>query len=185
MKIRNFALVAALAGGVLHACDDNPFAIRWTADPDTARLYALSRPESNLVSGFDFHARRAVRIEAPATGAEWDVAVDLRDGELVWLPQAALGIPSEAALAPMEGETFESAVEAPEDTTLYVSAAPVPIATGRVYAVRTRRHRGTFGTICNYYGKVEALLADAASGTVTFRFDVSRVCNSRDLIPPD
>ncbi len=185
MKIRCFALIVALSTGLLAACDDNPFAIRWALDPDTVQLYALSLPESNLVSGFDFHARRPVRIEAPTTGHEWDVAVDRRGGELAWLPQSALGIPSEAALAVLEVQSFDAAVEAPEDTTAYVSRDPVPIRVGRVYAVRTRRHRGTFGTICNYYGKVEVLKADVPGGVVSFQFDVSRICNSRDLIPPD
>ena len=185
MKIRNFSLVVATAAAVLFACDDNPFAIRWEVNPDTVRLYALSRPEPNLVSGFDFYLRRPVRIEAPTTGDDWDLAVDTRDGQLVWLPQTALGIPSDAALAILEDETFLSAIEAPEDTTLYVSDEPVPIFTDRIYVIRTRRHPGTFGTICNYYGKIEALSTDVAAGTVSFQFDVSRICNSRDLIPPD
>ena len=185
MKTRNLGLVVLGAAGVLAACDDNPFLIRWVEDPDTVRLYALSLPEPNLVSGFDFHLRRAVRIEAPNTGDDWDLAVDRREGTLVWLPAAALGIPSEAALAILEGETFVSAIEAPEDTARYVSDAPVPIVPGRVYVIRTRRHRGTFGTICNYYGKIEPLSTDVAAGTVRFQFDMSRICNSRDLIPPD
>ncbi len=185
MRIRSFCLVVIAAAGVLNACDDNPFLIRWEVNPDTVRLYALSRPEPNLVSGFDFYLRRPVRIEAPDTGDEWDLAVDTRDGQLVWLPAAALGIPSEAGLAILEGETFESATEAPEDTARYVSDAPVAIVQGRIYAIRTRRHQGTFGTICNYYGKIEPLAVDVGAGTVRFQFDVSRVCNSRDLIPPD
>ena len=167
------------------ACDDDPFAIRWTVNPDTVRLYALSRPEPNLVSGYDFFPRQAVRIEAPTTGDDWDLAVDVRDGAFVWLPPGALGIPSEAAVAILDGETFESATEAPEDTTQYITDAAIPIRTGRIYVIRTRRHPGFFGTLCNYYGKIEPLATDFVSGSVYFQFDVSQACNNRDLIPPD
>ncbi len=178
-------LAMAAAFVAMVACDDDPFAIRWQIDPDTVRLYALSRPEPNLVSGFDFHPRRAVRIEAPTTGSDWDLAVDVRDGQFVWLPPGALGISSDAGVAILEGESFESATEAPEDTTLYVGDAPVPIVAGRIYVIRTRRHPGFFGTLCNYYGKIEPLATDFTSGSVYFQFDVSGACNNRDLIPPD
>lgn len=178
-------LAIAAAFVVMVACDDDPFAIRWQIDPDTVRLYALSRPEPNLVSGFDFHPRLAVRIEAPTTGADWDLAVDVRDGQFVWLPPGALGLSSDAGVAILEGESFESATEAPEDTTLYVSDAPIPIVAGQIYVIRTRRHPGFFGTLCNYYGKIEPLATDFVSGSVYFQFDVSGACNNRDLIPPD
>ena len=185
MRIRSLCFVVVAAAGVLIACSDDPFTIRWEENPDTVRLYALSRPEPNLVSGFDFYLRRPVRIEAPTTGDGWDLAVDIQGGQLVWLPPGALGIPSEAGVAILEGETFATAMEAPEDTARYVSDAPVPILTNRIYVIRTRRHPGTFGTICNYYGKIEALATDVAAGTVRFQFDLNRVCNSRDLVPPD
>lgn len=179
-----FASVA-IAFVALVACDDNPFDIPWTINPDTVRLYALSRPEPNLVSGYDFFPRRPVRIEAPTTGDDWDLAVDIQNGDFVWLPPGALGIPSEAGVAILEGETFESAVEAPEDTARYVTDAPIPILPGRIYVIRTRRHPGFFGTLCNYYGKIEPLATDLVSGSVYFQFDVSQACNDLDLIPPD
>lgn len=178
-------LAMAVAFLPMVACDDDPFAIRWTVNPDTVRLYALSRPEPNLVSGYDFFPRQAVRIEAPTTGDDWDLAVDVRDGAFVWLPPGALGIPSEAAVAILEGETFESATEAPEDTTRYITDAAVPIRAGQIYVIRTRRHPGFFGTLCNYYGKIEPLATDFVSGSIHFQFDVSQACNNRDLIPPD
>ena len=171
--------------GTMASCDDDPFAIQWTVNVDTVGLYALSRPEPNLVSGFDFVPRVAVRIEAPTTGDSWDLAVDHRDDGFVWLPPGALGIPSEAGLATLDGETFESAVEAPADTARYVTDAPVPIQLGQVYAIRTRRHPGYFGTLCNYYGKLEALATNDATGAVIFQFDLSAACNNRELVPPD
>ena len=178
------AAAAAVALTTLPACDDDPFALRWVEDADTVRLYALSRAEPNLFSGFDFHARVPVLVEGVATDGSFDVAVDTAGGQFVWLPPGALGITSTAGLAALPGETFESAVRAPADTTLYATRAPLPINAGTTYAVRTRVHRGLFGASCNYYGKIEPLAVDVGSGWVVFQFDVSRACNDRDLVPP-
>ena len=174
-----------LALGSLFGCGSDPFAVRWVSDLDTVRLYALSHPEPNLFSGYDFFPRAAVRIEAPRTGDAWDLAVDTLDGEFVWLPPGALGVYSSAGLATLESETFESATRAPADTARYAKGAPVPIRTGTVYVIRTRKHPGFFGTNCNYYGKIEPLAINIPSGWIVFRFDVSRACNNRDLVPPD
>ena len=179
------AFVAAAAALGSMACDDDPWAVRWVSDVDTVGLYALSRPESNLVSAYDFVPRLAVRIEAPSTGGSWDLAVDYRNQRFVWLLPPALGIDSQAGLATMEGETFESVLEAPADTARYASDVPVPIVLGQLYVIRTRQHPGVWGQRCNYYGKVEPLATNSATGAVHFRFDMSRACNDRDLIPPD
>ncbi len=184
--MRHCTLLLAVAAGAvaLVACGDDPFAVRWEENPDTVRLFALSRPEPNLFSGFDFRPRQAVQIEAPTTGGNWDLAVDVLDGRFVWLPPGALGVTSQAGLATLENETFASAAGAPADSSRYVSDVPVPIRTDRIYVIRTRRHPGYFGTLCNYYGKIEALNLDLAYGSVSFQYDVSGACNSRDLIPP-
>ena len=182
LAVPALATALVMAGA---ACDDDPFAVNWTADPDTVHLYALSRPEPNLVSGYDFYPRRAVRIEAPTTGDDWDLALDFQGGEFVFLPPAALGIPSRAGLAVLEGATFESATEAPSDTTAYTTDAPVPIHPGQIYVIRTRRQTGFWGTLCHYYGKIELLASDRSSGSVYFQFDLSQACNDLSLIPPD
>lgn len=174
----------ALALAFLVACDDDPLAVRWVESPDTVRLYALSLTEPNLFSGFDFHPRTPVLVESLATGGNFDLAVDTAGGEFVWLPPGALGITSSAGIATLEGETFESAVKAPGDTAQYATTAPVPVRTRTTYAIRTRGHTGLFGISCNYYGKIEALAIDVASGWILFQFDVSPACNNRDLIPP-
>lgn len=172
-------LLSSVAG-----CDDNPFAVRWASDPDTVRLYALSLTEPNLFSGYDFHPRTPVQIESSLAGSNWDLAVDTLAGEFVWLPPGALGIPSNSGLATLEGETWESATRAPGDTTHYSGREPVPMRTRTVYVIRTRGHSGLFGTLCSYYGKVEPLAINISSGWVVFRYDMSRACNSRDLVPP-
>ena len=185
MRPRSFFLVAAAAAAVISACDDDIFAVRWEENPDTTRLFALSREEPNLFSGFDFNDRRRVRVEAPGATNNWDLAIDYQGAGFVWLPPRVLGINSDAAVAALEGETFESAVRAPADTALYVSREPVPIRLGQIYVVRTRKTAGAWGTLCNYYGKIEPLDLDPLAGTVTFQYDVSGACNNRDLVPPD
>ena len=183
MKAVGLAVLIATWG--LAACGDDPFAVRWQENPDTVRLFALSRPEPNLVSGFDFFPRAAVRIEAPTTGTNWDLAVDVRDSEFVWLPPGALGIASQSALATAENETFATIREAPADTARYVSTEPIPIRTDRIYVIRTRQHAGLFNALCTYSGKIQALDVDVPGGAVSFQFDVSGACNSRSLVPPD
>ncbi len=184
MKIRSLALVIVVSAALLAACADDRFDLSWVANPDTVHLYSISRPETNLLSAFDFFSRIPKKLEAPTTGDLWDLTVDIRDGQFVWLPPGALGITSDAGLAILEGVTFESADEAPADTARYVKDAPIPIRFDQIYVIRTRRHQGTF-SVCNYYGKIEALETDTIIGTVRFQFDVNRICNSRDLVPPD
>jgi len=179
--LRALAIVASV---VAPACGDDPFTVTWTENPDTVQLYAISRPELNLFSAFDFYTRIPKRLESASTGDLWDLVTDVRDGQFVWLPAGALGITSEAAVATVEGETFESAARAPSDTARYVDDEPVPVRTDRIYVIRTRRVRGSFST-CNHYGKIEALETDPVAGTIRFRFDVNRICNDLALIPPD
>ena len=184
MRIRNLVLVIVASAALPASCDDDPFGFTWVENPDTVELYVLSRPETNLLSAFDFFSRIPKRLEAPTTGDLWDLTVDYRDGQFVWLPPGALGISSDAGLATLEGHTFETAEEAPADTARYVTDAPIPIRFDPIYVIRTRLHQGTF-SVCNYYGKIEVLETDTIVGTVRFQFDVNRICNSRDLIPPD
>lgn len=185
MKIRISALAALVSAAALYACDDNPFNLIWVENPDTVELYVLSRPESNLLSALDVYSRIPKRLEAPTTGDLWDLAVDYRDGQFVWLPPGAMGIDSDAAVATLDGHSWLSAREAPADTTLYVGDAPIPISFEPIYVIRTRLHQGAWGGVCNYYGKIEVLATDSIVGTVRFQFDVNPTCNSRDLVPPD
>lgn len=184
MKIRTLVLAVLVSAAALNACGDDPFDIPWVENPDTVELYVLSRPESNLLSALDFLSRIPKRLEAPTTGDLWDLAVDYRDGQFVWLPPGAMGIESDAAVATLEGHSWLSAREAPADTALYVSDAPIPISFEPIYVIRTRLHEGSW-RVCNYYGKIEVLGTDSIIGTVRFQFDVNPICNSRDLVPPD
>ena len=177
------ALAALLAAGAA-ACGDDPYAVDWTAAPDTVLLYAMARPELNLPSGFDFYNRTAVVIEDAAATGLWDMAVDSRGGKIVLLPPGALGVSSKAQVAALRGRTFEDVLEAPADTALYTSRAPVPVELGTVYVWRSRQNYGYYGTSCVYYSKMEPLAMDPAGGTLTFVYDASPACNDRSLIPP-
>ncbi len=165
-------------------CEDDIFKIDWAANPDTVILYSLARPELNLYSGFDFLSRSGVRIESPGAVGEWDLALDTWDGELVFLPPGAIGVDnSTAGIAPMGSMDFQDLKRAPRDTTLYVRSDPVPVDVGDLYVIRSRRAPGSFGSICNYYGKLVPLAIDPQEQTVTFYFDMSPVCNDRKLTP--
>lgn len=182
----HFVPAALLVAGVLaaSACGDDPFQIDWTESPDTVLLYALTRPELNLPSGFDFYNRTSIVIEqANATGT-WDMAVDSRAGKIVLLPPGALGVSSKAQVAALKGRTFADVTEAPADTALYVSRSSVPVEMGTIYVWRTRQGYGSWGVSCVYYAKMEAVSIDPTGGTLSFVFDSSPVCNDRSLIPP-
>lgn len=186
-RLRAPALAAAAAALVVGAaaCGDDPFSFNWNAQPDTVLLYSMARPELNLVSAYNFLNEVPIQVEVPGATGSWDVAVDTRDGRIVFLPPGALNVVGEARIATMEGLALDDVTQAPSDTLLYVSDRPVPVEMGDVYVVRTNRSRGSFGRSCVYYAKVEAVAIDPEGGTLRFREVTNPVCNDRDLVPPD
>lgn len=187
-RLRGRLLATVVALGLVagtSACGDDPFAIRWVETPDTVTLYSLARPELNLESAFDFRNRRAVVVESPSATGQWDIAVDTRDGQIVMVPAAVLGVDSRAAVVPLPGQSYDELLEAPADTALYIQDQPVPVDLGAVYVIRTRRTVGSFSSRCFYYAKMQPLATDVEAGTFTFFYDAARVCNDRRLIPPD
>ena len=167
------------------ACDDDPFAFRWTDNPDTVLLYSMARPELGLVSAYSFFEGLELEVEVPGAAGQWDIAIDTRGGEIVMLPPPVLGIFSEAEIATFENTKLEDVTEAPSDSLRYVSDQPVPIEFGNVYVVKTNRSPGSFGRSCRYHAKLEAVDIDPIGGTLTFRHVTNPVCNDRDLIPPN
>lgn len=178
------AVTAALLVGTV-ACGDDPFAFDWNDQPDTVQLYSLARPELNLVSAFNFLQNTPVQIENPNSTGSWDVAVDTRGGQIVFLPPGALNVQGAARIATLESLSLDDVTRAPADTLIYVRDQPVPVNLGDVYVIRTNRQRGSFGRSCVYYAKVEAVSIDPVGGTLTFREVTNPVCNDRDLVPPD
>ena len=177
------AVIAALLMG-LGGCSGDPFAFNWNDTPDTVLLYSLARPELNLVSGFAFFTGVRVRIESAAATGSWDVAVDTRDGDLVLLPPGALGVTSTARITVLENMSFDDVTRAPTDTLVYVATEPIPVRMGTVYVIKTNRARGSFGSSCVYYAKLEPVVIDITGGALTFRYVTNPVCNSTDLVPP-
>jgi hypothetical protein len=183
---RRLASLACLAvlGVVLWACGDDPFRLQWQENPRERVLFTLDRPELNRPQAFDMLQGRRVVVQSATEDGSWDFAVDRRGGEMVFLPPRTLGVPSQAALVPFPGATFEELREAPRDTAVYISREPVPIRQGTIYVVRTHQQAGPFGQRCFYYGKVEPLEVDLQAGTLRFLFDTSPDCNNLRLVPP-
>jgi hypothetical protein len=177
------ALLAALSMGVA-ACGDDPFAFNWNDAPDTVLLYSLARPELNLNSAFNFRQGLPVRVEAPTSTGVWDAALDTRGSDLVLLPPGAFGLVGSARITTLPGLALDDVTRAPSDTTVYVASNPVPVRMGTIYVIKTNRSRGSFGSSCVYYAKMEPLVIDVAGGTLTFRYVSNPVCNSLDLVPP-
>lgn len=178
------ALVVSGSVGLV-ACGDDPFAFDWIDVPDTVLLYSLARPELNLVSAFSFFQGVPIRIEAPEATGSWDMAVDTRGGEIVFLPPQALGVDGIAAITPLANMVLTDVTEAPRDTLVYVDDAPVPVTAGTVYVVKTNRSPGSFGSSCVYYAKLRPIVIDPVGGTLTFEFVTNPICNSLDLVPPN
>lgn len=180
------AAAAAVAAIATSACDDDPFGFNdWVLSTDTAFLYSLARPELNLPSAFNMSSRVRVRVEAAGSTGNWDFLVNTVDGGMVLLTPSAVGLETEAAIAPISGQTFDGIRTAPSDTLAYISAEPVPMEVGQLYVVRTNLRSDVYGQTCNFYGKLEPLEIDVAGGTFLFRYDTSPLCNSRDLVPPE
>jgi len=177
-------LVVSVFGAT--ACGENIFDIKWTtANVRTVLLYSLARPEINLPTAFDFVDRVALQIHAPGVTGSWDLAVDTRDGQLVFLPPGALGLTSEVRVLAMPGMEFDDVLKAPKDSTLYTKDQPLLIDTGTVYVLRTHQGRSQFGVACVFYGKLQPVAVEHALGTVVFQYDVSTLCDDRGLVPED
>lgn len=181
-------LLAVAAAGLLWmlpACGDSPFDVTWTANPDTVLLYSLARPEPNLPAAFDFvpTRRRRVLVEAAGATGNWDMAVDTRDGRLVFVAPSALGVDSRAGIASFPDMTLEELQEAPSDSAAYALTDPVPVDAGTAYVVRTRDTRSSFGRVCSNFAELRPLEIDPGAGTVRFVYDVNPQCNDRSLVP--
>jgi hypothetical protein len=133
------ALVAALG-----ACDNpNDFLLDPAIVTDTVTLVAPS-VGSDLPSALDITAvgspRHGARFpEQLGDAGQWDLALRLRDGQLVFLPAGAVGSAgTNAALThPITGKTFSQLIEAP-GRSAFVKDSAVVLSTGAPYAARSR-----------------------------------------------
>ena len=161
----------------------------WLVQVDSAALYSLARTEYiGRAGGYDFARSRtqgggAVVVERadPANQFEFDFAVTEVGGEFVALPAGLFeghdiqpGIKRDST-----GVAFDEWELAPRDG--YITDEPVPLETGALYAVRSRRN--VFDG-CTHYGKFEVLELDP-DGVVRIQAVRNHLCNDRELIPPD
>jgi hypothetical protein len=180
------AMLVALTTVAGTACDDDPFGLDdWTANPTQLLVYSLARPELNLPSGANLYQKFTLRLESPGSTGNWDIALDTRDGQLVFLGPNALGLDSRVRIATVPDSNFDDVRRAPSDSTAYVSDEPVPVALNTVYVVRTNLYPGPFGGQCSFYSKLEPLEVDEEQGTVIFVVDTNPLCNDLDLVPPN
>jgi hypothetical protein len=162
------------------ACDT--FEPTWFGIPTEASLHSLARAEFvGLESAYDFVGQRPVIVEQPKfqDPYDFDIALTEIDGEFHVLPAGMFeGFPIEpGVLADSSGTTFEQLTTAPREG--YVTDEPIPLRTGWVYAVQTRRDfRG-----CRMYGKFEVVSLDPA-GIAVIRALRNPLCNDRNLVPP-
>lgn len=183
-KLARMFVVAAATLTVI-ACGDDLGLDDWEAVPDTVTIYSLSR--SDLIgkpSAYDFVNHIELRAESPASAGVWDVAARHENGQLAVAPAASFeGQNSRAAIAAVSGTSFEELAEAPADTTQF-STAPLVVAPGQVFVVRTRRAPCAFSNSIRY-GKAKVLEVDATAGFIKFVAITNPFCNDRALIPPN
>ncbi len=185
-SIRALALAGmlCLSAGVA-GCGANPFQLNWSADPDSALIFSLARPELNLPSGFDFALRRTVEIQEPGATGTWDLLMDTEGGDLVFRLPTFYNIASEARIAVFENMSFDQVLRAPEDTVDYVNDGAIPVRMGTTYVIQTHLGTDRFGQRCHFFAKMEPLAVDVAQGTLRFIFDRNPLCEDLDLVPRD
>lgn len=181
---RLFLPLALLVMPVLSACGEDPFLFRWEEDPLEAVLYSLDREEFNRPAGFNMLEGRAIIVESAQSSGAWDFALDRQGGQLFLLSPRLLGLQSRAGIAEIPNTRYEDVREAPSDTAQYVRDRPIRVNPGSIYVVRTHEQLGSFGMVCVYYGKVEPLEINGATGVLRFKHDTSPDCNNRSLVPP-
>jgi len=160
----------------------------WVARVDTVTLYTLEQPAyQGLPAAFDLVTGTARRVEDRNETGRWDVVLTGGVGgePLMLTPLGALlSLETQAAVAPIDGETFDGLDIAPRDTLDYVFDSSVIVREDSVYVLRSRATGERSGG-CIRFGKIEALEVDPVIGSVTFRAIVNPNCNDRDLVPPE
>lgn len=171
-------LLIPLAAALALACgdDDN------LPDPtdqnrvDTLTIGSLTGTPIATPSGYAVE-KGTVRTDLDAG---FDFAYNIESGgRQVFVPRAALGLPSQAADPGLQrrSEAFSEIVVAPSNG--YVTEEPVPIAVGERYVVRSRVICGALGV--PLYAKIEILGFDA--NLVTLQVLANRNCGYKGLEP--
>jgi hypothetical protein len=181
--------VLALLALLVTACDDPAFRIDPILATDTVEVFAptaenVDRPTALDVTSVQFFIQGPRFPERAAEAEQWDFAVRLRDGQMVLVPAAALGLDSRAAIAgPLAAQTFEALREAPGAAS-FTSDSAVVMRQGEIYSARSRDTGFSF-TACNQYAKMQPLEVDPAAGRLVLRITTNERCGDLRLVMED
>ncbi|MDP9348736.1 MAG: hypothetical protein M3P24_06300 [Gemmatimonadota bacterium] len=202
MRAGLFLFCAPLALGlslVLGACDDPTGGIGGAEIVEDSVLIAVpdapSPANAALPSALDVTPVGLVEIvggrfpERQDHAEAWDLTLRVRNGELVLLAPAAIGLTSEplrraGITEAIAGRTFETLTRAPESSQ-YVTNRPVALKRGAVYGVRSRVTGGGFGGSCSFFAKLQPLELNVAAGTARLRVATSALCSDPRLSRED
>jgi hypothetical protein len=185
----------ALSFAVLAAACEDPNA--GLLDPalvtDTIQVSAPTPVGGSVPSALDLSALTLRFPEKETDAANWDLALRVRDGQLVFLPAgyfgiqdpaSAPGVRSKAGIThPITDQTLESLREAPASDR-FVTDSAVVMQVGALYAARSRGRSCGFTTGYNY-AKIKILSADAATGQLSLVITVNQNCGDLRLVPVD
>lgn len=183
------ASLLAAAVVVASACEgDNGFQIDPRISTDTVEV-AAPGSAADLPSAVDVSANLGVvgggrRPETQADAERWDLAIRVRDGQVVFVPAAALGLTSNAGIThPLTGQTFDQVIEAP-GSSAFVTDSAVVAEVGAVYVVRSRNVPCGFGAAAQY-AKIQPLEVSVAEGRVELLIATNEVCGDPRLVERD
>lgn len=186
---RTAALYPLLAVALAAGCDDpNRFTVEPLITVDTIEV-AAPTSATGLPTAIDVTSTGGIimggrRPETEQDAERWDLAVRVRDGALVFVPAAALGINSTAGITmPLAGKTFESVIEAPGAGS-FVTDEPVAVQLGAVYVVRSRNVPCGFGA-ASQYSKIQPLEVSLEDARVRLQISTNEVCGDPRLVPKD
>lgn len=183
------ALFVAASLGLASACDGGTgYRIEPLITSDTVDL-AAPGSATGLPTAVDVTSTSGIIAggrfpERQQDAEQWDLAIRVRDGQVVFVPAGALGLSSNPAVThPLMGQSFDQVIEAP-GAAAFVADSAVVVQEGAVYVVRSRVFSCGFGGAAQY-AKIQPLAVSAADGTVQLRIATNEVCGDPRLVEQD
>lgn len=145
-------------------------------------LYALTNTSVGTPSAYNMVTLATVRTDR---SIDLDFAVDMvtdtsGDTSVVMLPRGALGFQPDGGVQPA-AEPFDSIALAPVNG--YVEDAPLPVDSGDVVLVASRRQQCNFGINRPRYAKLRVESVNRAQRSVAFKIRINPNCGYRGLAP--
>jgi hypothetical protein len=183
------ALFVAATVGLASACDGGTgYRIEPLITSDTVDL-AAPGSSADLPTALDVTSTGGFIAggrfpERQQDAEQWDLAIRVRDGQVVFVPAGALGLSSNPGIThPLMGQSFDQVIEAP-GTGSFVTDSAVVVQEGAVYVVRSRNFPCGFGRAAQY-AKIQPLAVSAVDGTVRLRIATNEVCGDPRLVEQD